>query len=110
MSAKIKDNTAKIVLEIQRNSSLALRYMLDDIHTIAEPVTPKKAGMLRKNVLKTVNGLSGTIKWGQKYASILETKKFINYTTAGTGPNYAKNSVTAMTKNVVSAMRKARLI
>lgn len=110
MSAKIKDNTAKVILEVQRNSSLAIRYMLDDIHSLAEPVTPKKAGMLRNNVLKTVNGLRGTIKWGQKYANILETKKFINYTTSGTGPNFARKSVTAVAKSPQGAMKKARLI
>lgn len=110
MSFKIKDNTAKVTLDIQRNASLAIRFMLDDIQSLAEPKTPKDKGNLRDNVLKTVSGLKGSIKWGQKYASIQETKKFINYTTAGTGRYYAKNAVTKMIKSPQNAMKKARLI
>lgn len=110
MSVKVKDNTTAIILQTQRNASLALRFMLDDIQSLSEPVTPKDKGMLRKNVLKSVNGLRGTIKWGQKYAHILETKKFSNYTTSGTGPNYAGKSVKTVAKSPQGAMRKARLI
>lgn len=110
MSVKIKDNTGLIILDTERKASLALRYMLEDIHQIANPVTPKDKGYLRSNVLKTVLGLKGSIKWGQQYASRLETKKFINYTTAGTGPHYAEKSVQTVSKSPQNAMRKARLI
>lgn len=110
MSAKIKDNTTSIILQTQRNAGLALRYMLEDMHSIAEPRTPKKDGILRRNVLKTVNGLRGTIKWNAKYAIYQELKKFTNYTTSGTGPHFAENSAKAVAKSPEGAMRKARLI
>lgn len=110
MSARIKDNTSMVILQTQRNASLALRFMLDDMHSIAEPRTPKKDGILRKNVLKTVNGLRGTIKWNAKYAIYQETKKFTNYTTSGTGPHFAENSAKSVAKSPQGAMRKARLI
>lgn len=110
MSVKIKDNTTKIILDTQRSGSLAIRYMLDDMHSLANPKTPMDKGQLRRNVLKSVQGLRGSIKWGAKYASILENKKFVNYTTAGTGPHFAENSVKAIAKNPVNAMKKARLI
>lgn len=110
MSAKIKDNTNIIILDTQRKSSEALRYMLEDIHQIANPMTPKDKGYLRSNVLKSVLGLHGSIKWGQKYASRLETKKFINYTTSGTGPHYAEKSVKVVAGSPMAAFRKARLI
>lgn len=110
MSVRIQDNTSKIILDIQRAASLSLRYMLDDIQEIAEPRTPKDTGMLRRNVSKQVLGLTGKITWGQKYASIQEEKQFVNYTTAGTGPHYAEDSVKSVTKSPQNAMRKARLI
>lgn len=110
MSVKINDLTTQIILEVTRNSSLALRYMTDEIQQIAEPKTPKNKGDLRRNVLKTVNGLSAKIKWAQKYASIQEGKKFQRYTTSGTGPHYAENAVSAVHKSPIGAMKKARLI
>lgn len=111
MSVKIKDNTTLIVLQTARNSSLALRYLTDEIQTIAEPKTPKNKGDLRRNVLKTVTGLSAKIKWAQKYASRQEGGKGIrNYTTSGTGPHYAENAVKRVTNSPQGAFRKARLI
>lgn len=110
MSVKLKDNTAMIILQTQRNSSLALRFMLDDMHSLAEPNTPKDKGQLRKGVLKTVNGLRGTIKWVARYAIYQELKKFENYTTSGTGPHFAENSAKEISKTAQGAMRRARLI
>jgi hypothetical protein len=110
MSVRIVDNTAKIVLATQRQASLAVRFMLDDVHSLSEPKTPKDTGQLRRNVRKSVIGLTGKIIWGAQYASILENKQFSNYTTAGTGPNYARNAVTSVSKSPANAMRKARLI
>lgn len=110
MSVRIQDNTTKVILETDRNASLALRYMLEDLHSLSIPKTPKDKGLLRGNVLKTVSGLRGTIVWGQKYASRLETKQFRNYTTPGTGPHYAETSAKAIAKSPENAMRKARLI
>lgn len=111
MSVKIEDNTNKVILQIQRQASLAVRYMLDDVHQISTPVTPRDKGYLRRNVMKSVIGLKGSIKWGQKYASRQESGRRIrNYTTAGTGPHYAENSVRSVAKSPQNAMRKARLI
>lgn len=110
MSVSIKDNTNKILLDTSRKSALALRFMLDDIHELAEPRTPKQFGNLRRNVLKQVIGLTGKITWGQEYAIYQERKQFSNYTTAGTGPHFAENSVKQATKSPTGAMRKAGLI
>lgn len=110
MSVKVQDNTNKVIVDTQRSGSLALRYMLDDIQTLSNPKTPRKEGFLRKNVLKQVMGLTAKIIWGQRYASILETKQFVNYTTPGTGPHYAENAVRTLQRSPENAMRKARLI
>ena len=110
MSVKIEDNTTKIILSTSRQANLAIRYMLDDIHSISNPLTPRQFGGLRRNVLKSVIGLKGKITWGQKYASIQETKQFQNYSTSGTGPQYAETGARAVAKSPRNAMKKARLI
>lgn len=110
MSVKITDNTATIVTDNLRNANLALRFMVEDVERIARPVTPKKMGNLRKDILKTVIGLRGTIKWDKKYAIYQEKKQFKNYTTPGTGPHYAENSVKQVVDNAEKYFKKARLI
>lgn len=111
MSVKVKDNTALIALQTARNASLGLRYLTDEIQTLAEPNTPKNKGDLRRNVLKTVTGLSAKIKWAQKYASRQEGGKGIrNYTTSGTGPHFAETAVNRATNSPQGAFKKARLI
>lgn len=110
MSVKIEDNTAHIITDTTKGANLALRFMLDDIDRAARPVTPKKAGNLRNDIVKSVLGLRGTIKWGKNYAIFQEKKKFRNYTTPGTGPHFAENSVVKITKKSEEYFRKARMI
>lgn len=110
MSVKVQDNTGKIKLDIKRKSSLALRFMMDDIQDISEPKTPRDRGYLRRNVQAQVLGLTGKITWGQRYAVYQENKQFRNYTTAGTGPHFARDSVQQIAKNPRSAMKRAGLI
>lgn len=110
MSVSVKDNTPKVIASIERSANLAIRYMLEDIHEISDPITPKKEGNLRANVKKTVQGKSGQIRWGQRYAKKMETIQFRNYTTAGTGPHYAERAVRSASKSPRNAMIKARLI
>lgn len=110
MSVKIHDNTATIVTDTLKGANLALRFMLEDVERIARPVTPKKEGNLRKDILKSVLGLRGTIKWDKNYAIYQEKKQFKNYTTPGTGPHYAENSVKQVVANADKYFKKARLI
>lgn len=99
MSVKIKDNTVKIIVNTDSNINLALRKMLDDIDKEAMPKTPRKTGELRKDILKSVIGKKGKIKWGMNYALYQEKKLFSHYTTAGTGPHYAENAVNKVVNN-----------
>lgn len=110
MSVKVNDNTATLVTDSLRGANLALRFMLEDIERVAQPVTPKKEGNLRKDILKSVLGLRGTIKWQKGYAIFQEKKQFRNYTTPGTGPHFAENSVMKITSKSDEYFRKARLI
>jgi hypothetical protein len=115
MSVKYTDNTALVAIDLERNSNLFLRFLLDDIDRIAEPNTPMKEGRLRQGTLKSVLGLRGTIKWVKEYAAAQEvgtTRGFPirNYTTPGTGAHYAENAVKKAVANSEAIMRQARLI
>lgn len=110
MSVKVDDNTATIVTDSLKGANLALRFMLDDIDRVANPVTPKKEGNLRRDLFKSVQGLRGTIKWQKGYAAVQEKKQFKNYTTPGTGPHYAENAVKKVTARSQEYFKKARLI
>lgn len=93
MSVQVKDHTNQIKSEFDQKASIFLRIMADEIVNISTPKTPKKTGRLRMDVLRQVLGLHGKIVWDKKYAVQQEVKQFKNYTTPGTGPHYAENSV-----------------
>lgn len=115
MSVRIRDYTPLAKIEFTRKASLFLRYFAEEVQKIADPVTPKDTGQLRRSVLKQVLGLKGKIEWRKKYAAVQEVGKrggikFRNYTTAGTGKNYAKKSIKEAKRREVKLMRRARLI
>lgn len=93
MAYRKTSNHAQISADVINGASLAIRLMLAEIHRLADPVTPKKHGNLRADVLKEVQGTTGKITWTKEYAIYQETKQFKNYTTPGTGPHFAEKSV-----------------
>lgn len=92
MSVKITDNTTSVTFAIKQQANLFLRQAEDELERIADPMTPKKSGHLRREKLKTVIGLSGKVVWKVRYAPIQEAKQFSHYTTAGTGPHFAEKA------------------
>lgn len=110
MSVKVTDNTNTIILNKQRGTALALRYMLDDIHKQANLTTPRDKGNLRNDVIKQVIGLKASITWSKNYAIYQEEKQFRNYTTGGTGPHFARNAVRRVTPKFMQYLRKARAL
>lgn len=110
MSVKFNDNTQRVIFDMNQNTSLALRFMLDGIDEKAFPKTPKDRGNLRKDILKQVLGKKATIVWQKKYAIYQETKQFKNYTTPGTGPGFAEDAVRHVAANSESYFKKARMI
>lgn len=89
--------------------SLANRLIIEDIHRNSIFNTPMLSSQLRRNVLKTVvpETYTGTIIWRQPYASYQErgmradgTHVVKNYTTPGTGKDFAKNAVNKTLKQV----------
>ena len=110
MSVRITDNTPQIKSMFSIKASIFLRRMADQIVKISTPKTPKKTGDLRRGVVKQVLGLKGTIKWGKNYAVHQETKKFRNYTTPGTGPNFAVDAVKKGANKTSAVARSVGLI
>lgn len=119
MSVKITDNTPKIQLTQQQQVGLFCRFILDEVEKHSDPITPKKEGQLRRSTLKSVSGNQymrrGTIKWDKEYAAAQEvgtTRGYPikNYTTPGTGKNYALRGAQRAVQNAHGVMRKAGLL
>lgn len=117
MEVKSTDFTLTIVNETRQKASAFLRLMMDKITDLAEPNTPKKEGNLRRDTLKQVLGLHGTLKWVKSYASVQErgkradgTHQIRNYTTPGTGPKFAENAVNKAVEDTNIVARAAKLI
>lgn len=110
MSVKVTSNTPRIISETTNKTSLAIRFMLDAIHKQSIPVTPRKHGNLRADVVKVVQGERGYIAWSKKYAVYQEKAPGgWNYTTPGTGPKFAEKSARSVAKNSQEYFRKAGL-
>lgn len=109
MSVRYSDNTAYIKAKVSSGVPLALRFALDDIQRISNPKTPRRLGDLRLQVRKEVRGRTGTITWWSNHAIYQEDPKkpFTNYTTPGTGPHFAKNSVHEVVHNFDYYLKKA---
>ncbi len=109
MSVRYTDNTATIISNTVKGANLAVRFMLDDIDKLAYPITPKREGNLRRDIVKSVLGTKGTIMWGKRYAIYQESKQYANYTTPGTGPHYAEKSVKKVADNYQAYFRRANI-
>lgn len=107
MSVKITDNTIKIKNATAKQANVFLRLVTEEIQKISEPKTPKKTGMLRKNVIKSVLGLKASIKWRQKYSAKQESIQHKVYTTPGTGPHYAENAVRRVVSETPKIVKRA---
>jgi len=109
MPIKSTNNTVYIKAKISANIPLALRLALDDIHRVADPVTPKRLGDLRSQVRKQVLGQRGSITWLSRHAIYQENKQYANYTTPGTGPGFARKSAISIVGEFDKYLKKAGL-
>lgn len=115
MSVRVTDNTPMIAINNERQSSLFLRLLLEDVERYSEPITPRREGTLRRSTLKQVVGHRGQIVWKPEYAAAQEvgtTRGFPikRYTTPGTGKGYAKKGVEKAILGSEAIMRKVGLI
>lgn len=104
MSVDKTNNTIYLATTLENNIDLAIRFMLEDIHREAEPITPYKSGALRTMVSKTMNNPhSGSIVWHAPYAEYQErgytSGPVRHYTTPGTHAHFAQQSVEKVIAN-----------
>ena len=109
MPVTIQHNEEYIRQLTTQRISLANRLIIEDIHRTSLHNTPMLSSQLRRNVTKTVvpETYTGTIIWRQPYASYQErgsradgSHVVKNYTTPGTGKDFAKNAVKETLKQV----------
>lgn len=118
MAHRIDDNSLQLTSETSNKAALAIRFMIEDIHRKSTPKTPMKTGQLRadvrKNVNKQVNGAKGRITWGKRYAYYQErgytSGPVKNYTTPGTGAQFAQNAVKDVVKDSRAYFKRAGLL
>lgn len=110
MKVTIKDYTPRVISEISQKSCIFLRTFSDDVVKNSTPKTPMRTGRLRMDIIKQVLGMSGKIIWGKNYASRMEENQFQNYTTPGTGRDFAKNAIKESVYQTESIAKKSGLI
>ena len=122
MSVEIEDNTVQVESAVKNSVALTLRLVLEDIHRRSVNVTPKRDGDLRAGVEKYLRSpTQGVIEWKMEYAAVQEqggridprTGKYVvfrNYTTPGTGKDYAANSVRDTMDNFYKIAKQGGLI
>lgn len=102
MSVKIEHRENNVITALKFKVAIANRLIIEDIHRTSLSKTPMLSSQLRRNVEKTVvpETYTGTIIWRQPYASYQErgsradgSHVVRNYTTPGTGKDFAKDSV-----------------
>lgn len=102
MPIKIEHREDKISTALKFKVAIANRLIIEDIHRTSLFKTPMKSSQLRRDVSKSVDTetYTGTIIWQVPYASYQErgsradgSHVVRNYTTPGTGKDFAKNAV-----------------
>ena len=97
---------------------IAIRQMMEDIKQIADKTTPYKTGMLRGSVSKTLlSPTHGRMVWNMPYAAYQErgmradgSHIVQNYTTPGTGKEFAQQAIERVKDNGAEYIRKAGFI
>lgn len=119
MSVRITDNTPKIDFDTKTSINVFLRMFMDSVEKASDPMTPKREGPLRQSTLKVVTGNQfvqrGTMTWLKEYAAAQEAgttrgHEIKNYTTPGTGKNYALRGVQKASLNVAFVLKQAGLL
>ena len=102
MPVKIEHRENNIITALKFKVAIANRLIIEDVHRTSLNKTPMFSSQLRRDVTKTVvpETYTGTIIWKVPYASYQErgsradgTHVVRNYTTPGTGKDFAKNAV-----------------
>lgn len=103
------------VLAVMNNRIIYAHWLLGHaIKRTSLPGTPLRDHYLRANIQLSSAGTTQRIAWTRPYAAYQErgmradgSHVVKNYTTAGTGPWFAKNAVKAELKNIGSYYKQA---
>lgn len=106
MGVKITDNSDLAKFKVESDVMIINRLIIEDIHYRSSPVTPMKTGNLRLKVDKVTDGKQSIIRWLSPYSSRQENVYFKHYTTPGTGPHFARDSVRDTMNNLDEQIRK----
>lgn len=108
--------------QVENACQVAIRLMMEDVHNLSTPITPKSAppdgGSLRASVTKTMpSKMVGIMTWNVPYAQYQERgaradglRPVFNYTTPGTHAHFVKESVEKVVKRIPSYLRMGGLI
>lgn len=118
MAVEVEDHTLEVEASVENAVALTLRLAVEDIHRRANDITPLRDNGLRTSVLKTMpNKTTAVIEWKVPYAAYQErgmradgTHVVQHYTTPGTGPHFAENSVKATMNNFYEIAKQGGLI
>lgn len=117
MAVKYTSNMNNIIIETEVNMPIAIRFFLEDMKDIAEPLTPMLEGDLRSSTTVSVAGKQGSLTWGEEYASYQDRGQRMDgthivkrYTTPGTGKDFSLQAAKQAFAKSEEYLRKARVI
>ena len=111
-----------MVGDVERTASIAIRMMMEDVHTMSTPITPKSAppdgGSLRASVTKQMPyPLVGIMTWNVPYAQYQErgmradgSYVVKHYTTPGTHAHFVEESVEKVVQKIPTYLRMGGLV
>lgn len=108
MAYKYTSNVRYVTSKKELGMELAIRLALEDIRRTAEPLTPRKTGVLRSSAVVRAN--EGVVNWTADYAVYQENKEYQNYTTPGTGAHFAERAVRQVEARFDQHLRAAGVI
>ena len=105
MPAIVKLKFDQATQQVENSAALAIRFMMEDLHSLANPITPYKTGNLRASVSKQMPGkLVGIVKWHAPYAEYQErgftSGPVRRYTTPGTHAHFVQESLDTVVNNI----------
>lgn len=98
---------------------IAIRMMMEDVHNLSTPITPKRpapvGGNLRTSVSKQMmSPLVGVMKWHAPYAEYQErgytTGPVVNYSTPGTHAHFVEESLDKVVQRIPQYLRMGGLV
>ena len=119
MGIKISLKTDQAIDQVENSVAVAIRLMMEDVHRLSTPVTPKRpdpiGGTLRTAVTKTMpSKMVGIMKWHVPYADYQErgftTGPVRNYSTPGTHAHFIAESIEKVVPKIGTYLRMGGLI